>query len=185
MQLPQEQKLKALSFVQKLQENWADDTEKTRTILDFESYIFELGLKNENEIISLLESLLVEGQADQSTKQITYQALVNLIPKEIVCTIESGTCYDNLLSKLEDIRNSDDIETNKILGSEILTVIGATDLMSTEQKLDFKAILYTFVYGNVESIPETEKQEVISETPDTSGGLSGLMGIIVLIAKIL
>jgi isoleucyl-tRNA synthetase len=88
MQLPQEQKLKALSFVQKLQENWADDTEKTRTILDFESYIFELGLKNENEIISLLESLLVEGQADQSTKQITYQALVNLIPKEIVCTVE-------------------------------------------------------------------------------------------------
>jgi hypothetical protein len=51
-----------------------------------------------------------------------------------------------LLSKLEDIRNSDDIEANKILGSEILTVIGATDLMTTEQKLDFKAILYTFVY---------------------------------------
>lgn len=100
IQLPQEQKLKALTYVQKLQENWNDETEKTRTILDFEGYIFELALKNEDEVISLLESLLVEGQEDQSAKQITYQALVNLIPKEIVCTVETGTCYDMLLSKL-------------------------------------------------------------------------------------
>jgi hypothetical protein len=41
-QLPQQQRLRALSYIQKLQENWNDDTEKTRTILDFENYIFEL-----------------------------------------------------------------------------------------------------------------------------------------------
>jgi len=58
--LPQQQRLKALSFIQKLQENWNDETEKTRTILDFENYIFELGLANEAEFIELLESLLVE-----------------------------------------------------------------------------------------------------------------------------
>ncbi len=89
MVLPQQQRLKSLSYIQKLQENWNDSTEKTRTILDFEDYIFELNLPNENEIITLLESLLVEGQDDQSNNQITYQALVNLIPKEIVCPTES------------------------------------------------------------------------------------------------
>jgi hypothetical protein len=79
--LPQQQRLVSLSYVQKLQENWNDNTEKTRTILDFENYIFELALPNQDELINILESLLVEGQEDQSAKQITYQALVNLVPQ--------------------------------------------------------------------------------------------------------
>jgi len=58
--LPQQQKLQSLSYVQKLQENWNDNTEKTRTIIDFETYIFELELDDETEIIEILESLLVE-----------------------------------------------------------------------------------------------------------------------------
>ena len=40
--LPQHKKLEAYHFIQKLQENWTDTTEKTRTILDFEAFIFEL-----------------------------------------------------------------------------------------------------------------------------------------------
>ena len=162
--LPQQQRLESLSYVQKLQENWSDNTEKTRTILDFENYIFELGLEDENEIIALLESLLVEWQEDQSAKQITYTALVNLIPQDISCEVPSWTCYDSLLSKLEDIRSSDDVEYNKTLGWEILEVVGTTDLMTNAQKLDFKAILTSLVYGgDVESIPEEEKQEVIDQ----------------------
>lgn len=86
--LPQQQRLESLNYVKKLQENWNDATEKTRTILDFENYIFQLQLENEDVIISLLESLLVEGQEDQSAKQITYQALVNLIPQDISCQVE-------------------------------------------------------------------------------------------------
>lgn len=123
IELPQQQRIKALSFVQKLQENWNDETEKTRTIIDFENYIFELALSNEDEVITLLESLLVEGQEDQSNRNITYQALVNLIPQEIECQVETGTCYDNLISKLDDIKNSDDTQYNKNLGKEILEVI--------------------------------------------------------------
>ena len=160
--LPQQQKLRALSYVQKLQENWNDPTEKTRTIIDFENYIFELGLSNEDQLIEILESLLVEGQEDQSSRQITYQALVNLIPQDISCQVETGGCVDTLVSKLEDIRLSSDIELNKALGKEILEVIAQTDLMSNQQKLDFKAILTSLVYGgDVSQIPEAEKQEVV------------------------
>lgn len=185
-QLPQQQRLRALSYIQKLQENWNDDTEKTRTILDFENYIFELWLENEAEFIELLESLLVEWQEDQSAKQITYQALVNLVPSEIVCETNIENCYEEILWKLSDIKNSDDVEYNKALGKEILNIIALTDLMTSDQKLDFKAILTSLVYGgDVNSIPEIEKQEVIDESPDSPSDSGALMWFFSLVLKII
>ena len=184
--LPQDQKLQSLSFVQKLQENWNDNTEKTRTILDFENYIFELGLSQEDEIIEILESLLVEWQEDQSAKQITYTALVNLIPQGITCETSGVNCYEDLLSKLEDIRSSDDVEYNRVIWKEILEAVGTTDLMSNQQKLDFRAILKSLVYGgDIESIPEEEKQEVIAAEPpqESSWEWSGILGILLNILK--
>lgn len=188
VKLPQQQKLQSLSYVQKLQENWNDPTEKTRTILDFENYIFWLRLENEDELIQILESLLVEGQEDQSQKQITYQALVNLVPQEIMCEVESGTCYDTIISKLEDIKASDDVEYNKALGKEILQVIGTTseDLMTNTQKLDFKAILTSLVYGwEVSEIPDEEKQEVVWEGVSESEWetTSWAMGLLITVLK--
>lgn len=188
VQLPQQQKLQSLNFVQKLQENWNDPTEKTRTILDFENYIFGLQLQNEDELIQILESLLVEGQEDQSQKQITYQALVNLVPLEIQCEVPEGTCYDTIISKLEDIRASDDVEYNKTLGSEILQVIGVVseEMMSNTQKLDFKAILTSLVYGGeVSAIPDEEKQEVVWDGVSESQGetSSWVLGILASVLK--
>ena len=83
----------------------------------------------------------------------------------------AGSCYDSLLSKLEDIRSSDDVEYNKALGKEILSAIGtqSPDIMSNTQKLDFKAILTSLVYGgDVSEIPEDEKQEVLDADEDIS-----------------
>jgi len=73
--------------------------------------------------------------------------LVNLVPSEIVCETQAENCYEDILSKLSDIKNSDDVEYNKALGKEILDVIALTDLMTSDQKLDFKAILTSLVYG--------------------------------------
>jgi len=187
IKLPQQQRIRSLNYIQKLQENWNDDTEKTRTILDFENYIFELGLENEDEFISLLESLLVEWQEDQSAKQITYQALVNLVPADIQCETTGASCYDTLLSKLADIKASDDTVYNKALGTEILEAVKSTDLMTTDQKLDFKAILTSLVYGwNVEDIPVEEKQEVIDESPQNDDSeWSGVLWILIAVLKIL
>jgi hypothetical protein len=49
-----------MQYVQKLQENWNYPTEKTKVILDFEKFIDGLSLSNEEEVVSLLESFLVE-----------------------------------------------------------------------------------------------------------------------------
>lgn len=187
--LPQQQKLKAMNYIQKLQENWNDSTEKTRTILDFENFIFELKHKDEETIISLLESLLVEGQEDQSSKQITYQALIDLIPEDINCEVSgSGSCYEELVSKLTHIRNSDDIESNKALGKEILDAVGGTDLMTNKQKVDYKAILTSLVYGNTDKIPTSEKEEVVNESKqelDSNTESKGIMGTLFTIFKVL
>ena len=59
------------------------------------------------------------------------------------------------------IRESTSVENNKVIGKEILEIIALTDLMTQSQKLDFKAILSSLVYGQVENIPESEKAEII------------------------
>lgn len=183
IKLPQQQRVKSLSFVQKLQENWTDKTEKTRTIVDFEKYIAELQLENEAEIIDILESLLVEGEEDQSEMEVIYQALINLTPPEITCSVTEGSCYDTLLKKLEMINDSEDVEKNKETAKEILEVIAQTDLMSNEQKIDFKALLKSLVYrGQIEEIPVEEKQEIIEQT-DSGGSSLGIMAVLGTVGK--
>ncbi len=120
------------------------------------------------------------GQEDQSQIQIIYQALINLIPQEINCSVETGTCYDNLVSKLSDIRQSEDIEYNRQIWKEILEVIALTDTMTSEQKLDFRAILISLVYrGNIDAIPEAEKQDIIENTPTGTGGWLPIFSLLI------
>jgi hypothetical protein len=108
--LPKEHKLKALMYVQKLQEEWSDNREKTNIILEFEGYIYDIAVANGDEIVDLLESLLVENQEDKSEKAITFNALKNLIPETVVCTdsvtSEVSNCYTDLVAKLEAIRDN-------------------------------------------------------------------------------
>jgi|GEM_PF-1282102 len=43
--------------------------------------------------------------------------------------------------------------------------------MSDKEKIDFKAVLKTFIYGGVDNIPDNVKQEVISQTNSSTGGI--------------
>ncbi len=123
--MPQANRLKALMYVQKLQENWSDTREKTNVILEFEGYLNEIKPTDLDSAINLLESLLVEGQNDQSEKSITFNALKNLIPQNIVCVdlsvtstgskSDAKTCYEQLIEKLETIKSSSIVEQNKAL----------------------------------------------------------------------
>ncbi|MCD5385045.1 PKD domain-containing protein, partial [Candidatus Gracilibacteria bacterium] len=177
--LPKEYKLKASMYVQKLQEEWSDNREKTNIILEFEGYIYETGVKNADEIVNLLEGLLVENQNDKSDKAIAYNALKNLIPTSIVCKdINTGTeiaCYDKLIAKLDVIKSNSNIDENKALGTEILKVIADDKVMTAKEKTDFKAILKTFVYGGVANIPKEEKQVVEKEATTNNGDLINLI----------
>ena len=167
-------KYKSLLYVQTLQEEWFDTREKTNIILEFENYINEINVAYSDDIINLLESLLVEWEEDKSEKAIMLTALKNLIIWidcwDVIILEEWQTCYDNLVLKLEEINESSNIENNKALWTEILKVVEVTDIMTNDDKIDFKAILKTFVYWWVDNIPEEEAtDEPIDPTPVDDG----------------
>ena len=73
-----------MKYVQKLQEEWFYVNEKTKVILEFESFIDSTWVKNSTDIINLLESFIVQWQEDQSVRNMAYNVVKNLIPKELV-----------------------------------------------------------------------------------------------------
>lgn len=169
VKLDANQRVKAMKYLAKLQEEWFDHTEKTRVIIEFEQYIATTGYKNSDNVIDILESLLVEWQEDKSDQNITYRALVSLIPNDISCNTESEiSCQNYLISLIEDMKNSGDIEQNRATGSQLLSVVAETNTMTDQQKLDFKQILKTFIYGGLENVPEVEI--VDTQTPSSSWG---------------
>jgi hypothetical protein len=164
--LLKEHKLKALMYVQKLQEEWFDIREKTNVIYEFENYIVEVDESNWEDAINLLESLLVEWQEDQSEKSIIFNALKNLLPQTILCNekLDDGSikeekdCYKSLVEKLETIKENNNVEENKVLAKIILNAVIVDEVMTKKQKIDFRAILKTFVYGWIQNIPEEEEE---------------------------
>ena len=183
--LPKENKLKWMMYIQKLQEGWFDNREKTNVIVEFEWYISDLWLKNSDEITNLLESLLVEDQKDKSEKSISFNALKNLIPESIVCpkiwTWATTDCYKFLVSKLEAIRDNENVEENKVLWKEILDIIAIDKIMTSKEKTDFKAILKTLVYWWVAKIPAEEVNQVVVN--DKNWGGSDFMWLLIGILK--
>ena len=160
-----ENRIKGMKYIQKLQESWEDDMEKTKTILEFEWFLVESWVESTPDIIDLLESLLVEWQDEGDEKEIAFQALKALTPASIECSVEEWTCSELLISKLETIKNSSDVELNKSTWKEILAVVALDKSMTNKEKIDFKAILQVLVYSGLENIPVEVVEEVKVETP--------------------
>ena len=163
--LDQKYRLEAMKYLQKLQENWDDKTEKVRTIIDFEKFIEKINPKNKQNITKILDWFVSSNSDDQ--KEVSFQALKALIPDEIECRVDSWNCKDYLVSKLNIIKQSSNIEQNRANWKDILEVIGKTKLMSKEQKSDFKWILRQLVYSWTENIPKKELEEQKKDDNDS------------------
>lgn len=174
--VPEQYRKEASTYVQRLQEEYADANEKAKVIIDFETFLDNEDIKNADEIIEVLEKILVFWESDTSEKWVAYAALKALIPEDITCS--EANCREALLRKLDAIKVSTDIETNKKIGSEILALIANVSQMSSKEKLDFKAVLKTFVYGGISNIPADEKAEVESETETVGEEWSGVLWIL-------
>lgn len=157
--LPEENKEKAFSYIVRIQNEWNDSTEKTRTIIEFEEYLSTIQSGQIDEIIDLLETLLLEDDGD--TNNINYNALRDLLPKSISCQEywEFPSCYEYILDKLEQINSSNDVEINKKLWWEILNIISkqSEDIITVKQWYDFKAILKSLIYWWATEIPLCEE----------------------------
>ena len=188
---PGEHRLKWMIYVQKLQEEWNDEREKTNTIIEFEWFIWEINIPWASDLIDLLESLLVEWENDKSEKAIAYTALKNLIPKSIQCVWASleeldatKTCYELLIEKLDMINENTNVDENKVLWLQILENIAEDLSMTVKEKMDFKAILNTFVYWWLSNIPSEEIEDVIKNEPKEGWG-SKIISILVAFIKLI
>ncbi len=176
--MPKEHRLKTMMYLQKLQEEWFDNMEKTRVIIEFETFIDSTWISEADSVIDILESFLVEDIRETDERVIAFNALKNLVPEDIECDYEKelyNNCKESVVSNLETIKNSSDLEVNKALWTSILNIIAknATDKwsswMSVKNAEDFKVILKSLVYWWINNIPEDEVDEVVSEdTPVSS-----------------
>lgn len=187
MSFPQAQRLEWMIYIQRLQEEWNDPREKTNIIIDFETFIINSWVSNASELVDILESLLIDWDTEGSEKTIAYTALKNLIPTNIACIWDSATklaeqgwnCYDLLVERLDLINENYNIDENKIIWLSILENIAEDTTMTVQEKLDFKAILNTFVYGSVTNIPTEEQEEVVQEWWDGNSTFTSIFfGII-------
>ena len=57
---PEKERLQMMKFISLLQENWFDEREKTRAIVDFESYVNALSISQDmkDKFYTILESFL-------------------------------------------------------------------------------------------------------------------------------
>lgn len=192
---PPEHKMTWMSYVQRLQEEWNDEREKTNIIIEFEAFISEAQIPWWAELIDLLESLLVEWEVDKSEKSIAYVALKNLIPRSIQCVWKSleelewlenpMTCYDLLIAKLDIINQNSNVDENKVLWLQILENIAEDPSMTVKEKMDFKAILNTFVYGSLSNIPEENVKDVIDSEVSEWWWSSKVVSFILALIKML
>jgi hypothetical protein len=158
--LPQKDRMNGMRYLQKMQENWLDETEKVRTIIEFEEFLESTWNKDVWEIIDLLESLLVEWEEDKSEKNIAFTALKSLIPDDIQCKTDIGTCKEFLVKKLEQIKNSSDVVNNKEIWKEFWVPIWWNKNLTVKQKNDFKAILKILINSWLDNVPESEVEDV-------------------------
>ena len=161
--LPESYKATWTKYIERLQSEWFDETEKTKVILEFEGFIDNPNIPNSTEIINLLESILISWEEDKSQKNIAFTALKNLITTSISCDFDNKvykTCKDYLVSVLEEIKNSSNIDKNTELWKTILTSIASDSSMTTKEKEDFKEILRILI--NWEIPTSAEEIKVVS-----------------------
>lgn len=173
--LPASIRPKMMDYLAQLHEAWNDEREKTKVIIDWESYIEQnLGAQKElkTKLYSLLESLLVSQENNKSKVQIAAQVLKNLA--------KSSKSYDSISKKMDEIlSHPNDIAKNKVLGQDILKIVESDPDIPAADKLIMKSQLQEIIYAGV---PQ-DKIPVTSTTTDSSG--SPVMDFIIGFAKVL
>lgn len=161
---PQSYRIEWMKYLEKLQSEWFDKTEKTKVILEFEWFIDNPNIPNSNEVIDLLESFILTWEEEQNQKNIAYNALKNLLVDDIKCefnTSEYDTCKDYLVWTLDTIKNSNDENFRKEEAKIILQAVADNPNMTDVEKENFKEILKILIYNPENLVPET------AQTPET------------------
>lgn len=163
-----------MDYLLQLQESWGDEREKTKIIIDFESYI-EQNLsgnkKQQEDLYSMLESLLVSQKNIDNKVQVAAKIVKNL-------TIKSKSA-EVISKKMDEIlSHPTDFAKNKQIWQEILKLIEKDSDITMEDKLIIKAQLQDIVYSN----KPNEQGKVETPVTTESGGIGSF---IIMLVKII
>jgi PKD repeat protein len=80
---PEGERVKLMQIFGQLQENWSDDREKTKSIIDFQLAVSELPIKDDlkNEFLTILDSFLLTDSETKDDIGLATSVLEKLIPK--------------------------------------------------------------------------------------------------------
>ncbi len=159
---PEGERVKLMQFLSLIQENWFDDREKTKAIIDFESYInatASMDQKLKDEFYNLAENLLVKQDQVKDDIKLAAKVLKSLIPKTIAS-------YDKIMKNIDEILSHPTNTTmNKTLWKEILDFIKNDTTISDKDKLIIKSQLEVIIYWGQANVP----QQVVEENKSESG----------------
>ena len=166
----EQDRLKMMQYFSSLQENWFDTREKTKTIIDFETYIDSgsaLDIATKDSLYSLLEGFLLADTQVKDDVSLATKVLKSLIPK-------TNSSYDQIIKNIDDIISHPTNTTlNKELGTFILNAVKDDADIEVKDKNIIKSQLQTIIYGGQNNIPENAPAV---ESTSSSGILDFLLG---------
>lgn len=168
------ERLQMMKFLSTLQENWFDDREKTKVIIDFESYINSSSLEQvtKDKFYNILEWFLVTDKQTKTDITLAVKVLKTLIPK-------SNPKYEQIMKNIDEILSHPTNTTiNKDLWKFILEAIKDDNNISTKDKNIIKSQLQVIIYGSQKNVPTSN-----SETQDDNSS-SWILGFLLSVLKI-
>jgi hypothetical protein len=146
----EQDRLKLMQYFSQLQDNWFDAREKTKTIIDFETYIdnnASFDAKIKESFYSLLEGFLLADTQVKDDIGLATKVLKSLIPK-------TNASYSQIMKNIDDIISHPTNTTlNKALGTFILDAVKIDTTIEIKDKNIIKSQLQTIIYGGQNNIP--------------------------------
>jgi PKD repeat protein len=167
---PEGQRVKLMQYITQIQENWNDVTAKTKTIIDFQQSVSELGISegDKNKFLTILDGFLLSDSETKDDIGLATSVLRKLIPA-------SNVHYEEIFGKDgkgglvgEILGHPTDLERNKEIASKIAGFIKDDNTISDDDKLILREQLKVIIFGGSKNvIPEA----VVDDGSNSAGSL--------------
>jgi len=177
--LPAQDQATFTKYLSAIQENWGDSREKTRAIIDFESFVQtngSLSQKSKDAFYDALESFLLADSQQKTDVALAVKVIESLVTK-------GNANYAMISANLKKIAtNPTNTTENKKLATEILTAIKDDSTLSSADKETIKSQLLFLINGKTSSTDTSSS----STSSSSNGGFFGfLIGIFKLFGVLL
>ena len=178
---PQNDRVKLTQMLSNLQENWFDAREKTRNVIDFESYVdgMQMDDTKKQAFYNVLDSFMYTQTQTKDDVTLALNVIRGLLPKD-------NKNYKQISDDLDEIASHPtDTPDNKKLGTEILNFIKDDASVPQKDKLLIKSQLQSIINGGQTTGTGTTTGTVSTVQTANGGALGVAMGFLKILAYII